>query len=283
MRSLPYFLLLLAFAAMTTPVRADDADDLVKKARAALKKGNAAEALAAASKAVELAPKNPVALFTRGEAYEAMRKHDEAIRDFDRVIELDPKFALAYDRRGSERFKLGKIKESIEDFDKFLALRPDALPSHWKRGISYYYAGRFGDGAKQFKAGEVVFGDDVENAFWHYLCNARLEGAEKARAKLLKVGPDKRVPMMKVYDLIAGKAKPADVIATAENAKLKGEDREEALFYAHLYVALSYEAEGDAKKCREHLAEAVEKHKIGHYMWDVGNVHLQLLRKKGKD
>ena len=32
------------------------------------------------------------------------------------------------------------------------------------------------------------------------------------------------------------------------HAKLEGEDKTEATFYAHLYIALNYEAEGNAKK-----------------------------------
>jgi lipoprotein NlpI len=84
--------------------------------------------------------------------------------------------------------------------------------------------------------------------------------------------------MMKIHELIQGKAKPAEVIETAEKAK--GEDKTEALFYAHLYVGLNYEAEGDAAKALEHLKKAAEQYKIGHYMWDVANVHVLLAKKK---
>ena len=45
-------------------------------------------------------------------------------------------------------------------------------------------------------------------------------------------------------------------------------------------MGLYYEAAGDADKCKEHLTAAVEKHKIGHYMWDVANVHLARMKKK---
>jgi lipoprotein NlpI len=85
--------------------------------------------------------------------------------------------------------------------------------------------------------------------------------------------------MMRVYDLLQGKAKPADVVETAEKADLEKRDKTEALFYAHLYVGLYYEAHGDEAKCREHMAAAVER-KIGHYMWDVANVHLARMAKK---
>jgi lipoprotein NlpI len=76
--------------------------------------------------------------------------------------------------------------------------------------------------------------------------------------------------------------KPQDVLDAAENAKLTGEALKEARFYANQYVALYYESEGDAKKCLEHLTAAVEKYKIGHYMWDVADAHLRLLKEKKK-
>jgi lipoprotein NlpI len=269
---------LLGFILMTT-AHADEADDRMQEALAALKKGDAEAALKAAVKAVELAPERPLAHFYRGEALSALRQPEEAIKAFNKTLELDSASLQAIDRRGGERFKLGLIKESIEDFDKCIEKEPKMAESHWRRGISLYYAGRFEDGAKQFKLGERVYGNDVENAFWHYLCNARKDGVEKARHKILKVGRDRRVPMMKIYDLILGNVKADDVIKTAEDVKLEGGDKTEALFYGHLYVALNYEADGDSKKSLEHMEKA-HKNKIGHYMWDVANVHLMLARKK---
>jgi lipoprotein NlpI len=274
-------LCVLAMAAMTGPRAAADADEFIKQARAALKKGDAAAAMAAARKAVEADPKSQVAVFLRGEAHAAQRKHAEAIKDYEAAWALDKTYLIAIDRRGGERFKLGQIQESIDDFNTYLTAFPREEPGHWRRGISFYYAGKYAEGAKQFHDGRTVFGADVENAFWHYLCNARKDGVEKARANLLALdGPDRRVPMMRIYDLLQGKAKPADVIETAEKAKLDGADRTEALFYAHLYVGLYHEAHGNAAAAREHLTTAAEKYKIGHYMWDVANVHVGRMKKK---
>ncbi len=271
----------VAVLVWTATMNADDAKDLIKQARAALKKGDAAAALEAANRAVAANPKSVDAIFTRGEAYAAQRKHKEAIKDFEAAIALDKDFLIALDRRGAERFKLGMIDESIADFNTYLKAFPKEEPGHWRRGISFYYAGKYAEGAKQFYDGRVVFGADVENAFWHFLCNARKEGVDKARQKLLALdGPDRRIPMMKVYDMLAGKAMPADVVEAAQQSKLKGEDATEARFYANLYVALYYEAEGKPDKCQEHLTAAVEKYKIGHYMWDVANVHLARMKKK---
>lgn len=260
-------------------VHGEDASKAIAEARRHLKQGNPEEALKAADEAVKLDPKSALAWFIHGEANGHARKPELAIKDFDRVLELDPNFDVAINQRGGERFKMADIKGSVEDFEKYIKLNPKAYDDHWRYGISLYYAGKFADGAKQFKAGEKAFGNDVENAFFHYICNARSEGVEKARKNILVIGPDRRIPMMKIYDLIQGKAKPDEVIETAEKAKLGTEERNEALFYGHLYVGLNYDAEGNAKKAEEHLKTAVEKHKISHYMWDVGNVHLKLLMK----
>jgi lipoprotein NlpI len=272
-------LFLLSIAPMNTACAAD-ADEAIKKTQQALKSGDNEAALKAADEAVKLDPQNATAWFLHGEAQSRFRKHAEAIKDYNKVLELDPKFVAAVNQRGGERFKMGDVKGSIEDFEAYIKVKPEAYDDHWRYGISLYYAGRFADGAKQFKAGEKAFGNDVENAFFHYICNARSDGFEKARKNILKIGNDSRVTMMKTYELIQGKAKPEEVLATVDNAKLKGEEKNEALFYAHLYIGLNYEAEGNEKKCLEHLTTAVEKYKISHYMWDVGNVHLQLAKKK---
>ena len=96
----------------------------------------------------------------------------------------------------------------------FLRLKPDERAGHWRRGITCYYAKRFDEGRKQFEAYEEKDTNDVENAVWRYLCMARAEGVDKARASILKIGNDRRVPMMQVYALFAGKAKPEDVMAS---------------------------------------------------------------------
>jgi lipoprotein NlpI len=275
------FLSTLTLLVSTMVINAAEVDELINKARAALKKGDAASAFDAANKAVAADPKNVDAVFLRGEAYSRQRKYSEAIKDYDAALALDPTYLIAVDRRGAARFCLGMIDESIADFNSYLKAYPRQEPGHWRRGISFYYAGKYAEGAKQFDDGQVEFGADVENVFWHFLCNARKDGIKKAREQLLTLkGDDKRVPFMKINDMLHGKAKPAEVIETAEKADLKGEDATEAKFYANLYVALYCEAEGQSEKCREHMTAAVENYKIGHYMWDVANVHLARMKKK---
>lgn len=262
-------------------------DDDVKKAlklseeaAAAFQAGKNKEAIDLASQAVKLDSKNFAAHFVLGSAYLKTRENEKAAKAFTEVITLNPKAVGAYDRRGDAYLKLGRWKEAIADFDKYLEANPDAAPDHWRRGIALYYAGRFKDGTDQFELHRKVNPEDVENSAWHYLCNARATSPKKAREDLIPVTKDARVPMKEVLELYAGKIKPEDVINAAEKSKLTGERLKEARFYAHLYVALYYESEKEEKKALEHLTTAVEKYKIGHYMWDVGSAHLEMLKAK---
>jgi lipoprotein NlpI len=267
------------------PVAADDEDVkkaavLVEEAGAAFEKRNAKEAIELAAKAVKLDPKNPAAYFVLGSAHLSLRQNEEAAKAFREVSRLSPDFAAAHDRLGDALLKLGRFDEAVAEFDEFLKAKPKAAPEHWRRGIALYYAGKFDEGRKQFDLHRTVNPEDVENSAWHYLCNARANSPKKARMDLIPVNKDARVPMKQVLELFAGKLKPQDVLDAAENAKLKDEDLKEARFYANLYVALYYESEGDAKKTLEHLTTAVEKYKIGHYMWDVADAHLKMLKAK---
>jgi lipoprotein NlpI len=263
-----------SFLATTPDIRAADTPaDLLLQARSELEQGHKDKAMELASKALALDPRYVPAYLFRGALKGALGRHAEAVTEFTQALSFDPRFADAYHLRGAEHFKLGHIAESIADFDKFLELKPAETPGHWMRGISYYYAGRYEEGAKQFSAYENVDTNDVENAIWHYLCNAKKVGPEKARAALLKIGQDQRVPMMPVYALFQGRAKPADVLAAAAAAKM--EEQKRATFLAHLYLGLYYDSIGDAKQAIDHLTQAA-KSETGGYMADVARVHLML-------
>jgi lipoprotein NlpI len=268
---------LVLLVVLVTASCSDTADDLRKQAQALWKAGERDKALEVAGKAIAADPKDARGYLLRGSMREAVRQHDEAVADFDKCLELDPKSAEAYDRRGSEQFKRGKIAESLADFDRYLELRPEERPGHWRRGITLYYAGKFDEGRKQFEGYEKVDTNDVENAVWHFLCTARVEGVEKARKSILKIGKDKRVPMMQVYDLYRGVAKPEDVLAATRDATFTREQMNQALFYAHLYLGLYYDATGDKKRALEHMTAAATKYRIEHYMWDVSRVASKIL------
>ena len=173
--------------------------------------------------------------------------------------------------RGVRAFHAGRIAESVADFDRLAELAPGHAPQLWQRGIALYYAGRFQDCRKQFESHRTVNPNDVENAAWHFLCVARAESPEKAKAALLPVGPDARVPMGEIYEMFRGQSTPTKVLAAGSG--LEGQ------FYARLYAGLYYEALGDKMRAAENIrAAADERYAVGGYMHSVARVHRNLLQ-----
>ncbi len=277
MRSL--LLVSLSLISWSTLVRA--ADPLTDADRAYNKKEYAKAAEFAAA-AVKADPKSTTAHYLLGMAQLGLRDNAAAAEAFTAVLKLDKTLIAAFDRRGDAQLKLGKFTEAVADYDAFLKENAKFAPEHWRRGIALYYAGKFEDGVKQFETHKTVNPEDVENAAWHYLCNVKGAGKEKSQKALIDVTQDTRVPMAEIQKLYAGKLKPEDVLAAAEKVKADTPLGVSARFYANLYVGLWYDAEGDAKKVRAHLTDAVEKYKVPDYMWDVGNAHLLMLKAKDK-
>ena len=145
------------------------------------------------------------------QAGNAAEKGDSA--EADRLptlaIKQNEKLSAAYYLRGRERFRLGRIKDSVTDFHRYVTLRPDAESRQWERGIADYYAKQYEKGAKQFELYQTFHNNDVENSVWRYLCMVPDHGIEKARAVMLPIKNDRRVPMMQVYELYRGNLKPA--------------------------------------------------------------------------
>ena len=175
--------------------------------------------------------------------------------------------------RAVDDFQKGRIAESVAGFVSLAKLVPEYAPQLRLRGIALYYVGRYKDCRAQFESHRTVNPNDVENAAWHFLCVARGESVQAARAALLPVGPDARVPMRQVYQLFRGALKPDEVMAAAGSAP-------GAQFYAHLYLGLYAEAIGDKAAALEHItAAADERYAAGGYMHVVAKNHLALLRK----
>ena len=215
----------------------------------------------------------------KGNAAYEKQDYADAIKDYSAAIKSDPALAAAYQQRGVCHFMTSRFKESVADFDQYLKLEPKKADHHWQRGIALYYLGKYDEGKKQFEGYEAVDTNDVENAVWHLMCAAKKDGLAKARKSIMKVGKDRRVPMMEVYDLFAGTKKPEEIMKAAMAGDLSEEQRKPNLFYAHLYLGLYYDMVGDKKKAIEHLKQASGKYKLN-YMGEVARVHREYLEKK---
>jgi lipoprotein NlpI len=171
-------------------------------------------------------------------------------------------------------FLAGRVAQSVVGFDQVVKLAPEAAPQLWQRGIALYYVGRYRDCRAQFESHRTVNPNDVENPAWHFLCVARAESPEKARAALLPVGPDQRSPMREIYQMFRGSLSPEAVLAA-------GGDSQSGRFYAELYVGLYYEATGNDQKALEHLRAAASDRyaSAGGYMHTVATLHPRLRQK----
>ena len=176
--------------------------------------------------------------------------------------------------RGQQLFFEAKIAESVAAFDKLIELQPEAKPQLWQRGLALYYADKFAEGRDQFETHQTVNTADVENAAWHFLCVARLEGVEGARKHFIPIEGDTRVPMKEVHQLFAGKGSEEAVLKAAE-AGDEAEKRNQ-LCYAHLYLGLYFEALKDTAKAKGHMLKAAKDYSMEHYMGETARVHVKV-------
>lgn len=202
----------------------------------------------------------------RGEA-------EPLLTELNEKIAKEPNNEDLYVLRGSLYFRTGRIKESLMDFDTAVEKAPELLPYLWQRGISQYYAEEYKKGVEQFHVHRTVNPNDVENAFWHFLCVAKTDGVEKASQQVLLAGQDNREPLMQVQLLIQGKMKEKAVEEVTEKGSRSTK------FYGYLYLGLYADATGDSDRSLEYLEKCLNIDYPG-YMYDVAKVHVQQLKAK---
>ena len=176
---------------------------------------------------------------------------------------------------GVDAFFNARIEDSAIAFDKVIEAVPQAKPQLWQRGLTLYYAKRYQDGREQFETHQTANSNDVENAAWHFLCVARLEGVDAARKALIPIEGDTRVPMKQVHALFAGTGSVEAVLTAAG----EGDDsprRRNHLCYAHLYLGLYFEALGDDAKAKEHILKAATDYEMDHYMGKTAITHAKV-------
>lgn len=232
--------------------------------------------------AIALADDPPLSAEKRAELTKDL---DEAIGRQTTAIKANPQSLYAYSQRGDAYFKRGRFAEAADDFDKMVELDPTLDAAHWRRGIASFYAGRYEKAARQFEIYHTQDDVDRENGIWRYFSQYKAFGKEKAQAGLLKYAKDDREPFPAVYQLFEGKLTPEQVLTRILEAKLSDDEKEQRLFYAHLYIGLNHAVEGRPKEAEAMLRKAVaNKWAPGSgfgpdWMWHVGRVHYDLLAK----
>ena len=103
------------------------------------------------SKAINLAPTNPIYLSNRAAAYSASHQHAEASTDAELAVAADPKYTKAWSRLGLARFALGDAKGSMEAYEKGIEYEGNGGSDAMKKGY---------ETAKKKVEEEVPIGED---------------------------------------------------------------------------------------------------------------------------
>jgi len=243
-----------------------------------MRKGDPTNAVATLGALLKEKPEDVRAWHLRAQIRGLTGDADGAIADLGEAIRRNPKSPYLVQERGMLHFRRNDIDKALIDFDRANELDPRMGPQNWQRGIALYYAGRYADGRRQFELHQTVNTDDVENAAWHFLCLAREKNLEAARARLIPIQGDTRVPMKEVHRLFAGTATPADVLKAAEETPAEPKGKRKHLFYARLYLGLYFEAAGDKTRAAEHIRTAADMAPRDDYMGDVARVHARRLK-----
>ncbi len=222
-----------------------------------------------------LADPYPVAV-----AEEAYKKQDYegASKIVGAWVKINPDSKDGLSLLGAAEFMRGDMKAALEAWDRQVKVHKASFAPHWQRGIALYYAGRYREGREQFEAYQAVDGNDVENSVWKLMCEAREEGRglAKGRKAMLPIGLDRRVPMMEVLDLFAGKSTIEKV--KAQTLKAPQNQGDKPKFYEALYLGLFEDLQGHGEAAMGHFTRAMELEPASVYMREVGRVHRDLAK-----
>lgn len=203
-------------------------------------------------------------------------RHTAAIQRAEANLRPDNPVGLAsrYATLGDAQLRAGKCQESVASFERAIELDPNIRPYLWQHGIALFFVGRFTEGRDLFVEHRRVNPNDVENAAWHFLCEAKANGIESARKLLLPAPGDRRAPMSQILDRLPGG--DAAAIESAVDAIASPTGKQSARFYADLYLGLIADAEGDSASARRFMTRA-GRAPLNHYMADVARVYADQL------
>jgi len=98
---------------------------------------DAAGALQAFNKSIQLDPNNAESFYWRGNANYDLQKYQEAIGDYSQALALNPKYVQAYFNRGLARHDFNDKRGAIEDYTQALKLQPNDADTYYERGVAY--------------------------------------------------------------------------------------------------------------------------------------------------
>lgn len=112
-----------------------ESDKLKSEGNTLMAKKDYAAAIDAYSKALEIAPANPIYLSNRAAAYSASGQHEKAADDAEVAVAVDPKYSKAWSRLGLARFDMGDYHAAKEAYEKGIEAEGNGGSEAMKRGL----------------------------------------------------------------------------------------------------------------------------------------------------
>ncbi|KAJ5336131.1 N-terminal acetyltransferase A [Penicillium brevicompactum] len=112
-----------------------ESDKLKSEGNALMSKKDYAGAIQQYTKALEIAPANPIYLSNRAAAYSASSQHEKAAEDAELAAAADPKYSKAWSRLGLARFDMGDYHAAKEAYEKGIEAEGNGGSEAMKRGL----------------------------------------------------------------------------------------------------------------------------------------------------
>ena len=144
------------------------------------------------TRAVELAPQEPVIRFQRAIYYEFVQRWDDAIADHTRTIELAPDEASFHFRRGAARWQASDddegMRAAIADYDRAIELDADEPEVLRWRADAHTYFGDHRAALADLDRALVLEPESGEALFLRHACKGELGNAAGAQEDLFRAG-----------------------------------------------------------------------------------------------
>lgn len=115
-----------------------------------LVRGDLPAALRLVGAALKQRPTSPQVLLNHGNVLDAMKRHEEALANFDEAIRRKSRFAEAHNSRGSALIALERYEAALDSLRRAIAIKPDYAEAFYNQGNALRLLDRHDEALKSF-------------------------------------------------------------------------------------------------------------------------------------